>query len=93
MVIGDWREDYNFAQAALRARDEGTGRIRGRVVAPERSGAGRGILKGNGIRPGEALPRPPSHPPPSHSWWTDKRGPVKVGATVERELILAFVAE
>ena len=27
-----------------------------------------------------ALPSPPSHPPPSHPWWTDKRGPVTRGS-------------
>jgi hypothetical protein len=27
------------------------------------------------IRPGRTLPSRPSHPPPSHPWWTDKRGP------------------
>ena len=28
------------------------------------------------LRPKDPLPSPPSHPPPSHSWWTDKRRPV-----------------
>ena len=28
------------------------------------------------VRPPRALPSPASHPPPSHPWWTDKRGPV-----------------
>ncbi len=29
------------------------------------------------IHPPRALPSRPSYPPPSHSWWTDKRGPAK----------------
>ena len=30
------------------------------------------------IRPRQTLPSPPSYPPPSHSWWTDKRGPANI---------------
>ena len=42
---------------------------------------GRGNLNAP-FRPAGALPSPPSHPPPSHSWWTDKRGPVTVSGLV-----------
>ena len=33
------------------------------------------------IRPRQTLPSPPSYPPPSHSWWTDKRGPATTAHT------------
>src|ERR1019366_1870490 len=36
------------------------------------------------VRPPRALPFPASHPPPSHPWWTDKRGPVTYSLTQTR---------
>ena len=40
------------------------------------------------VRPVGALSSPESHSPPSHSWWTDKRGPVRGGNAGQLNLLV-----